>query len=349
MEFYKVLQQIDRLKENIIITIVTGKNIGSKLILSDKQIVYTNNKEIDWDPIISSIPENKKSNLITIGEEKIYIEFMRHSYKAVVCGAGHISMSIIKMCNLLDLPVTVIDDRLTFANNAVRAGADKVICKPFEEALNEIDGDNGTLFIIVTRGHRYDQDCLRNIIGKENAYIGMIGSKVRVAKVLDYLEKEGTPKEKLDKVYTPIGLKIGAETPAEIAISIMAQIIEVKNKEIGSSTYSNELLNNILEENFRFIPKALVTIVSRKGSAPREVGTKMVVLKDGTMIGTIGGGCVEASLRQNAFMSIDNGKCQLINVDMTGKDAEDEGMVCGGIVKVFIEPIKCTKDAEGVS
>lgn len=339
MDFYKVLQQIDRLKENIIITILTGKNIGYKLILSDNEIIYTNNKEINWNPIISSVPENKKSKVITVEGEKIYIEFMRQSYKVVVCGAGHISMSIIKMCNLMDLPVTVIDDRLKFANDAVNAGADQVICEPFEEALSKIDGDDGTFFIIVTRGHRYDQDCLKSIIQKENAYIGMIGSKVRVAKVLDYLEQEDVPREKLNKVYTPIGLKIGAETPVEIAVSIMAQIIEVKNKEIGSSTYSNELLNNILDEKNSFIPKALVTIVSRKGSAPREVGTKMAVLKDGTMIGTIGGGCVEANLRQNAFMSIDNQKCQLVNVDMTGREAEDDGMVCGGIVEVFIEPI----------
>jgi len=349
MDFYKVLQQIDRAKENIIITIITGKNIGTKLVLSDNEILYTNNKEINWNPIISSIPENKKSKVITIEGEKIYIEFMRQSYKVVVCGAGHISISIIKMCNLLDLPITVIDDRLKFTNDAVNAGADKVICEPFEEALSKIDGDDGTFFIIVTRGHRYDQDCLKHIIQKENAYIGMIGSKVRVAKVLDYLEQEGVSREKLNKVYTPIGLKIGAETPAEISVAIMAQIIEVKNKEIGSSTYSNELLNNILDENNSFIPKALVTIVSRKGSAPREVGTKMAVLKDGTMIGTIGGGCVEANLRQNAFMSIDNQKCQLVNVDMTGREAEDDGMVCGGIVEVFIEPINFTNEAQGVS
>jgi xanthine dehydrogenase accessory factor len=338
MDFYNVLKHIDSNKENIVLTIVSGENIGSKLILSDGEILYKSNNEILWDEIIQNIPKNKKSQILIVNNEKIYYEFLRQSYKAVVCGAGHISISIIKMCKLLDLPVTVIDDRLTFVNNALAAGADKSICEPFEDALSRIQGDTGTFFIIVTRGHRYDQVCLEKIINKENAYIGMIGSRLRVAKVLDYLEEKGISREKLDKVYTPIGLKIGAETPAEIAVAIMAEIIEVKNKKAGFSTYNKELIDSILDEK-NDIPKALITIVSRKGSSPRDVGTKMIVSKDGKMVGTIGGGCVEADIRQTALSCMDSGKCKLVRVDMTGVEAEDDGMVCGGIIELFVEPI----------
>lgn len=337
MDFYNVLKHIDSNKENIVITIVSGENIGSKLILSDGEILYKGD-EIFWDEIIQNIPKNKKSQILIVNNEKIYYEFLRQSYKAAVCGAGHISISIIKMCKLLDLPVTVIDDRLTFVNNALAAGADKAICEPFEDALSRIQGDAGTFFIIVTRGHRYDQVCLEKIINKENAYIGMIGSRLRVAKVLDYLEEKGISREKLDKVYTPIGLKIGAETPAEIAVAIMAEIIEVKNKKAGFSTYNKELIDSILDEK-NDIPKALITIVSRKGSSPRDVGTKMIVSKDGKMVGTIGGGCVEADIRQTALSCMDSGKCKLVRVDMTGVEAEDDGMVCGGIIELFVEPI----------
>jgi len=339
MEFYKILNELDKEKENIILSVLTGNKIGSKLLLSGGEKVYTNDESYDWDNIIPLIPENKKSQVIAFENEKIYVEFIRQSYSVVVCGAGHISMSIIKMCKLLELPVTVIDDRISFTNDAIKAGADNVICESFEKALKNIEGDKGTFFIIVTRGHRYDQTCIKSIIEKENAYIGMIGSKVRVKKVLDYLQDEGISKEKIDKVYTPIGLKIGAETPAEIAIAIMAEIIEVKNKGIGSSTFSKELLNGILDEKYAHIPKALVTIVSRKGSCPRDVGTKMIVLKDGTMIGTIGGGCVEANIRQTALSCMDNNVNKLVKVDMTGREAEDDGMVCGGIVELFVEPI----------
>lgn len=340
MEFFEILNNTDKTKENIVITVLTGKHIGSKLLISDRDVVYKSSETLDWDDVINFIPENKKSQIITVNEERYYVEFIRQTYNVVVCGAGHISMSIIKMCKMLELPVTVIDDRITFTNNAIREGADKVINKPFAEALSEIEGDSGTFFIIVTRGHRYDQECLQSIIQKENAYIGMIGSKLRVRKVLGYLEEEGIQKEKLEKVYTPIGLKIGAETPAEIAVAIMAEIIEVKNKVKGSSTYPDELIDAVLGDTYKGIPKAMITLVSRKGSAPRDVGTKMIVLKDGTLIGTIGGGCVEANIRQTAFSCMDNEETKLVKVDMTGTEAEDDGMVCGGIVELLVEPLK---------
>lgn len=338
MEFYKILQELDSSRNNIVFTYLTGDKAGSKCILSGDNIIYSTNR-IEWESVIELMPVNKKSQTVLFGDDKIYIEFLRQSYNVVICGAGHVSMPIINMCKLLDLPVTVIDDRLEFTNNAKVAGADKVIYAPFEDALDKISGDSGTFFIIVTRGHRYDQMCLEKIINKENAYIGMIGSKLRVAKVLDYLEERGVQREKLDKVYTPIGLKIGAETPAEIAVSIMAELIEVKNKKAGKSSYDEELLEALFNDKYKDVPKAVVTITSRKGSSPRDVGTKMAVLKDGTMIGTIGGGCVEAELRQKAFSVIDNMNCELIKVDMTGTEAEDDGMVCGGIIEVFVDPV----------
>lgn len=337
MELYKKLQYLDNSKENIVITILTGKNIGNKLLLSNNEEVYSTNNEISWDEIISNVPENKKSQIVNIADERVYYDFIRQSFNVVICGAGHISMPLIKMCKMLELPVTVIDDRINFTNNAIKEGADKVICKPFNEALRELNGDMGTFFIIVTRGHRYDQECLQSIIEKENAYIGMIGSKLKVKKIMQFLEDEGIPKNKLEKVHTPIGLKIGAETPAEIAISIMAEIIEVKNKQAGTSTYPHEIVDGLINENYEKVPKALITLVSRKGSAPREVGTKMIVLKDGTILGTIGGGCVEANIRQTAFACMDNRTAKLVKIDMTGIEAEDDGMVCGGIVELFVE------------
>nr|WP_312577494.1 XdhC/CoxI family protein [Sedimentibacter sp.] len=339
MDFYETLRELDKNKNNIIATVISGDNIGSKMIMSDGEIIFNTNNKINWESIVKLISYDEKSQVITAGNDKVYIEFIRQSYNLVVCGAGHISISIINMCKLLDLPVTVIDDRLSFANNARNSGADNVICDSFDSALDKINSDKGTFFVIVTRGHRYDQACLQKIIQKESAYVGMIGSKLRVAKVLDHLEGEGISRDKLDKVYTPIGLKIGAETPGEIAVAIMAQIIKVKNNGVMRSIYSDELMDSILSEKYTDIPKSIITIVSRKGSAPRGVGTKMVVLRDGTMIGTIGGGCVEASIRQIALTCMDDNKSKLVKVDMTGADAEEDGMVCGGIVEIFVDPV----------
>lgn len=119
------------------------------------------------------------------------------------------------------------------------------------------------------------------------------------------------------------------------------EIIEVKNKRERSLGYSREILNKETSQD----GKILATIITRKGSAPRGVGTKMLVLSDGTCVGTIGGGCVESDIFQKALLMIWNGeiKAQICHVDMTGQDAEDEGMVCGGVIDVLLEPVMAEK------
>ncbi|SJZ76544.1 XdhC family protein [Garciella nitratireducens] len=337
MNFYESIQYLDKNKDNRILTILTGKYKGEKLILSEGKVLYNSNDKIHWEYVLDALLD-QKTQMLTIQGEKIFIEYLGKNYKVVICGAGHVALSTISLCKLLDLPVTVIDDRPSFTNKAIEVGADNIICESFESALDKIPGDKSTFFVIVTRGHRFDQLCLEKILKKESAYVGMMGSKVRVRRIFKELEEKGIAKEKLDQIYSPIGLKIGAETPAEIAVSIAAQIIEIKQKIKGSSSYDAEILNAILGDKYRKIPKALVTIVSRKGSAPRKVGTKMMVLSDGSIIGTVGGGCVEANLRQKALECISKQSFELVQEDMTGTQ-EEEGMVCGGIIEAFIEPI----------
>jgi xanthine dehydrogenase accessory factor len=161
-----------------------------------------------------------------------------------------------------------------------------------------------------------------------------------VKTVFESLIESGVESSKLEKVYSPIGLNIHAETPEEIAVAIMAQIIQIKNLNKGTTGFPKEILEEIVNSEHENIRKALITIISKKGSAPREVGTKMLVLEDGSTVGTIGGGCVEASMLNNALHCIKTQKATVIENDMTGRDAEEEGMVCGGIIKMLIEPIK---------
>jgi xanthine dehydrogenase accessory factor len=169
----------------------------------------------------------------------------------------------------------------------------------------------------------------------------MIGSKVRVKKVKDQLAEKGVNIKKLEKVHTPIGLNIRAETPAEIAIAIMAEIVQEKNQKKQSIGYSKELLKTITNDEEQIQKKVLATIISRKGSAPREVGTKMLIYPDGRTVESLGGGCAEADIKIRALsmLSSDKEKAELHQVDMTGWQAEEEGMVCGGIIEVFLESI----------
>ena len=160
--------------------------------------------------------------------------------------------------------------------------------------------------------------------------------------VKQILAEKGIDKNVLDSVYTPIGLDIGAETPVEIAVAIMAEIIEVKNKKKRTCGYTKEMMQAVLNPESGSESKVMATIVKRKGSAPQGVGIKMLVLRSGTCIGTIGGGCMEANIMQKALlMASGNGpEAVICKVDMTGADAEEEGMVCGGVVSVLLERVK---------
>ena len=144
--------------------------------------------------------------------------------------------------------------------------------------------EENACYVIVTRGHKDDRLCLEKTIRKPHLYLGMIGSKGKVKKTFDALIEEGYSKEEVSNVHAPIGLDIKAQTPAEISISILAELIEIKNAKFSSSV-SKELL----ESN---VHGTLCIIIDKKGSAPRGVGSMMLVHKDG-VIDTIGGGKVE--------------------------------------------------------
>jgi xanthine dehydrogenase accessory factor len=172
----------------------------------------------------------------------------------------------------------------------------------------------------------------------------MIGSRRRVAAVKDLLISQGADKERLDRIHTPIGLSIGAVTPEEIAISIVAELIACKRlKDPDNSRFRScsdvdfdvikTLAGNIDE------PISVVTVISSKGSVPRGAGAKMLVYPDGRIVGSIGGGCSEATVIGNAREIIGTGEYRLQTVDMTGDAAENDGMVCGGIMQVLIEDL----------
>jgi xanthine dehydrogenase accessory factor len=148
---------------------------------------------------------------------------------AVIFGGGHISVALAEILSLVGFEVAVVDDRPEFANKARFPKAKTVICKDFQAAIagGDVAIDGQMAVIIVTRGHRYDLDCLRGTLGSQAKYLGMIGSRRRVAGILAMLADEGVDPEELGRLHAPIGLDIGAATPAEIAVSIVAEIIAV--------------------------------------------------------------------------------------------------------------------------
>ncbi|MEG6522311.1 XdhC family protein [Desulfotomaculum sp. 1211_IL3151] len=171
----------------------------------------------------------EKPKLLTISyqqqEYQVFWNCLAGKMRAVILGGGHISQPLALFLTLLDFEVTVIDDRPEFANRQRFPKADHIICEDFTKALEQTTFDDSTAVIIVTRGHRYDLDCLRSIADQRAGYMGMIGSFRRVKAVLQLLKEEGVSTEWLNALKTPIGLDLGSQSPAEIALSIAAEIV----------------------------------------------------------------------------------------------------------------------------
>ena len=343
LEFYKTIEKLDPNRQNMAVTVLSGEHFGEKALISDHRIIWRSSEEGYFTKYKTEAEALNDSGRFVVGGQEVFCELLGQEKKLVICGGGHVSIPIIRMGLMLGFHVTVLEDRPQFADNARRAAASVVFCEPFEEGLGRIEGDSDTFFVIVTRGHRYDQVCLESIAKKKHAYIGMIGSRKRVKLVKESIIEKGGDPEIINRIYSPIGLDIGAETPEEIAVAIMAEIIEVKNRNKRSNGYTKEILQAICAEGPEEEKgKVLVTIVDRRGSAPRKTGTKMLILPDGRCVGTVGGGCAEAEIYRKALYMMQSGKKApgLCRVDMTGNDAEEEGMVCGGVIEVLLEVIE---------
>lgn len=267
----------------------------------------------------------------------------------IVLGGGHIAKPLAEFGAKVGFLVTVVDDRPMFANKYRFPEAEKVICESFSNCFTQLNLNESSFVVIVTRGHRNDYDCLKQVLNQKTAYIGMIGSKRRVNGVKEQLLNEGYTQEMISKLNAPIGLEIGAVTPEEIAISIIGQVISYRRHvsiAAGDSATIKvnwpELDRSVLEELCKDAedPKALVTVIETKGSVPRKAGAKMLVWPYGKTMGSIGGGCAEGEVINIAWDVIGKGGIKIHDVDMTGQIAEEEGMVCGGIMRVLIEDYK---------
>lgn len=147
----------------------------------------------------------------------------------LIFGAGHVGKAIAPLTNFLGYTTIVIDDRPDFANRERFPDADElVVLDDFQDAFSSIQTDENSYIIIVTRGHTADYDVLKQALKNPHGYIGMIGSKNKVLEIYRMLLADGFSQEQLDRVYSPIGLPIHAETPEEIAVSIVAELIQVR-------------------------------------------------------------------------------------------------------------------------
>ena len=159
---------------------------------------------------------------------EILVEVVEPPARLLVVGGGHVGRSIVEFGALLGMSTAVLDDREDYASPERFPFADRVICGDFAEELERFPIDANTYIVLVSRGHIVDELSLRQVAARGAAYVGMIGSKRRTRTVLEHLSEEGIDADALAKVFTPIGLDIGAETPEEIALSVLAEIVLVR-------------------------------------------------------------------------------------------------------------------------
>jgi len=199
---------------------------------------------------------------------------------------------------------------------------------------------------VLTRGHRWDRECLQELLrGTEPSYLGMIGSKRRVRGLLDALAEEGFDRAALQRIHAPIGLMIGAVTPEEIAVSIAAQLIEHRRAQPADAAEDALAQTNSDMGLLRFLAegegkKALCLVLETRGSTPVKSGAVMAVDAQGNIYGTIGGGCGEAEAITRARALLGTGASAVIEVDMTEDAAAEDGLTCGGTMKVYLEDVK---------
>ena len=166
--------------------------------------------------------------LICGGQLNIFIEPIAPQPRAFIFGGGHVSKSISKVANLAGFATVIVDDREAFANQERFPEADEVYADEYEKVFPRLPITSTSYLIIVTRGHRDDMRVLRWAVETPAKYIAMIGSKRKTISVVKELEKEGFSRELFEKIYAPMGLEIGAVTPEEIAISVVAEMIAVR-------------------------------------------------------------------------------------------------------------------------
>lgn len=172
-------------------------------------------------------PKND-TGLVCGGTLEIFIEPVLPSALLYIFGAGHVALELYKAARSVGFEVIVADDRDTYANRERYPDASEVIAEDFDRAMDKLTPGESSFVVIVTRGHRDDMRVLRRAVQTKARYIGMVGSKRKAITVYRALTAEGMKPELFDRVYSPVGLDIGAVTPEEIAVSIMAEIIAMR-------------------------------------------------------------------------------------------------------------------------
>lgn len=298
-----------------------------------------------WDADPASLPGSPARGLgqacRDAGGVTAYAETLMGEPRLVIAGAGHVGQAFTQIAVMLGFRVVVIDERAEFADASRLPGVDQVIHGPYATTLAGLPDYAHTYYVLVTPGHRQDRESALVALGKPAEYVGMIGSRGKVATVRQALTEAGVPPERLAALHAPIGLPLGGREPAEIAVAIAAEIVQVRAQR-GRRAFDPRVEDAIraLGDDGRAV---LTTIVGHGGSVPRGTGSRMLVGPDGPLAGSVGGGAVENATIQRARAMLtapaasDQAASDLADYELSDREGAELGMICGGHVRVMFE------------
>jgi xanthine dehydrogenase accessory factor len=232
--FSSLLQMLDQRQKGLMVTELLESGVlqvNRAVLLEDGVVIGTPDFKPDFKMEIDSIPQKLRAPiLIQSGDRRFFIEPVMAPGTVYLFGAGHVGLQTAILAKRVGFEVVVLDDRMEFANTSRFSDADDVrVPASFELAFEGLEIHAASYLVILTRGHLHDKTVLQQALKTPAGYIGMIGSRKKRDAIYQALENDGFTAKDFQKVHCPIGLSIGAQTPEEIAVSIVAELIHARS------------------------------------------------------------------------------------------------------------------------
>lgn len=331
--FAQILSAQQSVGDCLLATVLEGPDQGRQLLLGGRQLLWPSAPSALLVRGMDVLGSMQSPDICILEGVRVFVQPLTAPVRLVVCGGGHVAQAVVRLAQVLGLPVCALEDRPEFAAALEQAGAAQVLLGSYAENLSRLPGSKGDCYVVLTRGHRYDLDCLTQILQKPLSYVGVMASRRRAELLRSQLRESGAAPEQMAALHSPVGLAIGAETAQEIALSILAQIVQCKNSTPNREGFTPSMLK-IMTDKTDWV---LATVVARQGSAPRSPGAKMLVGRDGLLAGSVGGGILEHEAQQLAQKMLAEGQnCCLVEFSSQGTGTGAMA-ACGGTVTLFLQ------------
>lgn len=323
--FYQVAVAEAKEGEMVLATCVEGQFRGSKALFHEGGLLMALPGETEdfWRRV--QLPEKDGFCGLIPGPEEaeVFCDPLVPEPKLIIVGAGHVGQALAKLAQECGFTVFVVDERPELLTEERFPGC--TLFNKYTSGLMPFSGGN-CYFAIMAADHETSENCMVTVMRRRYAYAGLIGAAARRPGVLQRLREAGIPEEKLNDLVMPIGLDIGAETPAEVAVSILAQLIARRRELTGGVACYIPIYQALSREAEA---QVLATVIRTAGSAPRDCGAKLCWRPDGALLGSVGGGALEEDVLTVAALTMEDGVPRRVY-------SQSEA---GGQVEVFVERV----------